>query len=168
MRLEALSKFREDDIMRLVIQRVTRSSVVINGNIAGKREINKGMCVLVGVTHGDTHKDADWLAEKLVGLRIFQDTEGKINLSLQDVQGDILIVSQFSLYASCAKGRRPGFSDAASPDAAEEIYNYFVQKVKALGVKNVQTGEFGADMSVEIINDGPLTFIIDTPEKQKG
>ena len=152
--------------MRLVVQRVKRSAVTINGQ--EKREIGQGMCVLIGVTHADTESSADWLAEKIAGLRIFSDSEGKINLSLQDIDGEVLLVSQFSLYASCAKGRRPGFSDAAKPEHAENIYNYFVQKVRSLGLKNVQTGEFGADMEVEIINDGPLTFIIDAPEKQKG
>ena len=152
--------------MRLVVQRVKRSAVTINGQ--EKREIGQGMCVLIGVTHADTQASADWLADKIAGLRIFSDSEGKINLSLQDIDGEVLLVSQFSLYASCAKGRRPGFSDAAKPEHAENIYNYFVQKVRSLGLKNVQTGEFGADMEVEIINDGPLTFIIDSPEKQKG
>ena len=144
--------------MRLVVQRVKRSSVTINGQ--ERREIGQGMCVLIGVTHADTESSADWLAEKIAGLRIFSDAEGKINLSLQDIDGEVLLVSQFSRYASCAKGRRPGFSDAAKPEHAEKIYNYFVQKVRSLGLKNVQTGEFGADMEVEIINDGPLTFII--------
>lgn len=152
--------------MRLVVQRVKRSAVTINGQ--EKREIRQGMCVLIGVTHDDTESSADWLAEKIAGLRIFSDSEGKINLSLQDIDGEVLLVSQFSLYASCAKGRRPGFTDAAKPEHAEKIYNYFVQKVRSLGLKNVQTGEFGADMEVEIINDGPLTFIIEAPEKQKG
>ena len=146
--------------MRIVIQRVKRSAVTINGNLQDRREIGRGMCVLVGVTHEDTESSADWLAEKLAGLRIFEDSDGKINLSLQDIAGEVLIVSQFSLYASCAKGRRPGFTDAAKPEHAEKIYNYFVQKVRSLGLRNVQTGDFGADMEVEIINDGPLTFII--------
>ena len=152
--------------MRLVIQRVKRCAVTIEGR--EKREIGQGMCVLLGVTHEDTYTCADWLAEKLAGLRIFEDEGGKINLSLQDIAGEVMIVSQFSLYASCAKGRRPSFTEAAKPEHAENIYNYFVQKVKSLNLRNVQTGEFGADMEVEIINDGPLTFIIDSPEKQKG
>ena len=150
--------------MRLLIQRVKRASVIINGNLNDKREINQGMCVFIGVTHGDDEKKADWLADKMTGLRIFNDAEGKINLSLKDINGEVLLVSQFSLYASCAKGRRPGFSDAAKPDEAERIYNYFVEKVKTLGLKKISCGEFGADMEVEIINDGPLTFIVDSPE----
>ena len=120
------------------------------------------MCVFIGVTHGDNESKADWLAEKLTGLRIFEDSDGKINLSLKDVGGELLLVSQFSLYASCAKGRRPSFTDAAKPDEAERLYNYFVERVKSSGVNNVQCGEFGADMTVEIINDGPLTFIVDS------
>ena len=148
--------------MRVVIQRVKRCAVTINHK--EKREIGQGMCVLVGVTHDDTYSCADWLAEKLAGLRIFEDEGGKINLSLQDIDGEVMIVSQFSLYGSCIKGRRPSFTDAAKPEHAENIYNYFVQKVKSLNLRNVQTGEFGADMVLEIINDGPLTFIIDAPE----
>ena len=149
--------------MRLLIQRVKRSAVTIEGK--DRREIGQGMCVLIGVTHGDTEKDADWLADKMTGLRIFSDDDGKINLSLKDIDGEVLLVSQFSLYASCAKGRRPGFTDAAKPDEAERLYNYFVEKVRGLGLKKAATGEFGADMEVEIINDGPLTFIIDSPQK---
>lgn len=145
--------------MRLLIQRVKRASVTFDGI---RRDIGQGMCVFIGVTHGDTHDNADWLADKLAGLRIFNDDAGKINLSLKDVDGEVLLVSQFSLYASCAKGRRPGFTDAAKPDEAEKLYDYFVDKVKSLGIKNVQCGQFGADMTVEIINDGPLTFIVDS------
>ena len=146
--------------MRLLVQRVKRASVTINGE--EKRSINKGMCVFIGVTHGDDESKADWLAEKLSGLRIFEDSDGKINLSLKDVDGEILLVSQFSLYASCAKGRRPSFTEAAKPDEAEKLYNYFAAKIKSSGLKDVKCGEFGADMEVEIINDGPLTFIIDS------
>lgn len=146
--------------MRLLIQRVKHAAVTINNS--EKHEISKGMCVFIGVTHGDNKQNADWLAEKLTGLRIFEDSEGKINLSVKDIDGEILLVSQFSLYASCAKGRRPSFTDAAKPDEAEKLYDYFVERVKLSGVKNVQCGEFGADMTVEIINDGPLTFIVDS------
>ena len=146
--------------MRLLIQRVKRASVTIEGR--DKREISRGICVFIGLTHGDDTKKADWLAEKMAGLRIFCDENGKINLSLQEIGGEVLLVSQFSLYASCAKGRRPSFTEAAKPDEAERIYNYFVEKVKGFGLKKVSCGEFGADMEVEIINDGPLTFIIDS------
>ncbi len=149
--------------MRLLVQRVKRASVTINNNETHeKHEISRGMCVFIGVTHGDNEKNADWLAEKLSGLRIFEDEDGKINLSVKDIDGEILLVSQFSLYASCAKGRRPSFTDAAKPDEAEKLYDYFVERVKLSGIKNVQCGQFGADMTVEIINDGPLTFIIDS------
>ena len=147
--------------MRLLIQRVKRASVIINGNINDRRSISQGMCVFIGVTHGDNESKADWLADKMTGLRIFEDSEGKINLSLKEINGEVLLVSQFSLYASCVKGRRPGFSEAANPDEAERIYNYFVERVKSMGINKVSCGEFGADMEVEIINDGPLTFIID-------
>ncbi len=146
--------------MRLLIQRVKRALVTINGK--DKRGINQGMCVFIGVTHGDNEQKADWLAEKMTGLRIFEDSDGKINLSLKDIGGEVLLVSQFSLYASCAKGRRPGFSDAAKPDEAERLYDYFVARVKTMGLAGVECGEFGADMEVEIINDGPLTFIVDS------
>ena len=149
--------------MRLLIQRVKRASVIVNGNVSDKRTIEQGVCVFIGVTHGDNERKADWLAEKMVGLRIFSDADGKINLSLKDINGDALLVSQFSLYASM-KGRRPGFTDAAKPDEAERLYNYFVEKVKTFGLKKISCGEFGADMEVEIINDGPLTFIVDSPE----
>ena len=149
--------------MRLLIQRVKRASVTIE-EINEKREINKGMCVFIGVTHDDNENSADWLADKMSGLRIFEDSEGKTNLSLADIDGEILLVSQFSLYATY-KGRRPGFSEAAKPELAEKLYNYFVNKIKSLGFKNVKTGEFGADMTVEIINDGPLTFVLDSPVK---
>lgn len=144
--------------MRLLIQRVKRASVTIEGN--ERREISRGMCVLIGVTHGDTEANADWLADKMAGLRIFEDSDGKTNLALNDIDGEILLVSQFSLYATY-KGRRPGFSEAADPELAENIYNYFVDKVRNMGINKVACGEFGANMEVEIINDGPLTFIVD-------
>ena len=145
--------------MRVLIQRVKRASVLIGGK--DKREINQGMCIFIGITHGDDESKADWLAEKISGLRIFEDSDGKTNLSIHDVNGEILLVSQFSLYASCVKGRRPSFTDAAKPDEAERLYDYFVSKIKSMEFKKVTCGEFGADMEVEIINDGPLTFIID-------
>lgn len=148
--------------MRLLIQRVKRASVTINGH--ERRDIGQGLCVFVGMTHGDTEANADWLAEKVAGLRIFTDEAGKINLSLQDIGGELLVVSQFTLYASCAKGRRPSFTGAAKPDEAERLYDYFVDRVKSLGLARVECGEFGADMLVEILNDGPLTFIIDSKE----
>ena len=147
--------------MRLLIQRVKYASVTVNN--VSKREISNGLCVFIAVTHSDTEKSADYLAEKLVNLRIFEDNSGKINLSLQDISGELLLVSQFSLYANCQNGRRPGFTDCAQPDYAEKIYDYFVNKIKNMNIKKIETGEFGADMLVEIHNDGPLTFIIDSP-----
>ncbi len=151
--------------MRIIVQRVKNASVIINNNLNDERKILKGMCIFLGVTHNDNESDADWLAEKISGLRIFNDENGKINLSLKDIDGEILIVSQFSLYADCVHGRRPGFSEAAKPEHAKKLYEYFVNKIKLIGFKNIQTGEFGADMEVKIINDGPLTFIIDSPNK---
>ena len=145
--------------MRILIQRVKRASVLIDGK--EKREINRGMCIFIGITHGDDESKADWLAEKISSLRMFEDENGKTNLSIHDVDGELLLVSQFSLYASCIKGRRPSFTDAAKPDEAERLYDYFVSKVKSFEFKKITCGEFGADMEVEIINDGPLTFIID-------
>lgn len=145
--------------MRVLIQRVKHAGVLINGK--ERREINHGMCIFIGITHGDNESKADWLAEKISGLRIFEDENGKTNLSIHDVDGELLLVSQFSLYASCVKGRRPSFTDAAKPEEAERLYDYFVSKIKSFGFKNVACGEFGADMEVEIINEGPLTFIID-------
>ena len=145
--------------MRILIQRVKRASVLIDGK--EKRGINRGMCIFIGITHGDDESKADWLAEKISSLRMFEDENGKTNLSIHDVDGELLLVSQFSLYASCIKGRRPSFTDAAKPDEAERLYDYFVSKVKSFDFKKITCGEFGADMEVEIINDGPLTFIID-------
>ena len=145
--------------MRILIQRVKRASVIINGK--EKRGIGQGMCIFIGMTHGDDESKADWLAEKISGLRIFEEENGKTNLSAHDIDGEVLLVSQFTLYASCAKGRRPSFTDAAKPEEAERLYDYFVSKVKSMSFRKVETGEFGADMEVEIINDGPLTFIID-------
>ena len=145
--------------MRILIQRVKRAGVLINGK--ERRGINQGMCIFIGITHGDNESKADWLAEKISGLRIFEDENGKTNLSIHDVDGELLLVSQFSLYARMVKGRRPGFSDAAKPEEAQRLYDYFVSKIKSMDFKRVTCGEFGADMEVEIINDGPLTFIID-------
>ena len=147
--------------MRFVIQRVTKASVTIDGNISGK--IDKGFMVLIGVCEEDTKEIADKLVKKLIGLRIFADEEGKTNLSIKDVDGQLLLVSQFTLYADCRKGNRPSFIKAGSPDHAENIYNYIVDLCKK-EIEVVQTGEFGADMQVELINDGPFTIILDSSE----
>ena len=143
--------------MRAVVQRVSQASVSVDGKIVG--EIGRGVVVLVGVTHGDGHEQADWLAEKIAGLRIFEDAEGKMNLGLTDISGAALVVSQFTLYADARKGRRPGFTDAAPPEVAEPLVDYFAQALRARGVP-VATGVFGAHMLVEIHNDGPVTILL--------
>ncbi len=145
--------------MKFVIQRVNRASVEVDNKIVG--EINKGFLVLVGVGVEDTKKEADKLVAKLINLRIFDDEEGKINLSLKDVDGQVLIVSQFTLYADCKKGNRPSFINAGKPDVANELYEYIISECsKQIDV--VEHGEFGADMKVELVNDGPFTIIFDT------
>src|SRR5579862_7203946 len=146
--------------MRAVIQRVTSARVVIGDEIAGA--IERGLLVLLGVAPTDTPENADWLAEKIVGLRIFNDAEDKMNLSVQEVGGAVLVVSQFTLYGDCRKGRRPSFIGAASPDIAVPRYEAFVNAVRARGLP-VQTGRFGAMMQVELVNDGPVTLIVETP-----
>jgi D-tyrosyl-tRNA(Tyr) deacylase len=146
--------------LRAVIQRVTQASVAIEGETVGK--IGGGLLVLLGVTHADTAADARWLAEKIVGLRIFNDAEGKMNLGLTDVGGSVMVVSQFTLYGDAQKGRRPSFIAAARPEQAIPLYEAFVNGIKALGVQ-VETGQFGATMAVELINEGPVTLILDSP-----
>ncbi|MBL8792962.1 MAG: D-tyrosyl-tRNA(Tyr) deacylase [Planctomycetia bacterium] len=145
--------------MRAVVQRVSQARVVIDGAVVG--EIQRGLLVLLGVTHGDTVEQARWLAEKLVGLRIFADADDKMNLSLADAQGGMLIVSQFTLYGDCSKGKRPSFIDAARPELAIPLYEEFINAVKALGIP-VATGRFGASMQVALTNDGPVTLIVDS------
>ena len=145
--------------MRAVVQRVTRAKVVIDGETAG--EIGLGLVVLLGVTHRDTLEQARWLAEKIVGLRIFGDEDGKMNRDVTEAKGSVLIVSQFTLYGDCRKGRRPSFIDAAPPPIAIPLYEAFINGIKLLGVP-VATGQFGADMQVELLNDGPVTLIVDS------
>lgn len=144
--------------MKFVIQRVKRASVTVDGEIVGK--IGKGFLVLVGVGNGDTKETADKFLKKLLGLRIFEDENGKTNLSLADVQGEILMVSQFTLYANCRKGNRPSFIEAGEPKLAEQLYEYLLAEA-AKSVPIVQKGIFGADMDVELVNDGPFTVILD-------
>jgi D-tyrosyl-tRNA(Tyr) deacylase len=146
--------------MRAVVQRVTSARVVIGDEVAGA--IDRGLLVLLGVAPTDTPAGATWLADKIVGLRIFNDAEGKMNLGVQDVVGAVLVVSQFTLYGDCRKGRRPSFIGAAGPEIAVPLYEAFVNAVRARGVP-VQTGRFGAMMQVELTNDGPVTLIVDTP-----
>jgi len=148
--------------MRAVVQRVSEASVSVDGEITG--EIGKGFVVLLGVGQMDTEKDADYLADKIVNLRVFEDDNGKMNLSLLDKQASLLIVSQFTLYGDCRKGRRPSFDKAARPEQAERLYNYFVQKCRDYGI-NVQTGKFQAEMTVRIYNDGPVTLLIDSSKE---
>jgi len=148
--------------MKSVIQRVSHASVTINEEIKG--EINQGFLVLLGITHNDTEKDVKWMVDKISGLRVFEDENGKMNLSLEDVKGELLIVSQFTLYGDAKKGRRPSFIEAARPEKAIPLYEKFVALAKEKGVK-VATGEFGANMKVNLLNDGPVTLIIDSPEK---
>lgn len=147
--------------MRSVIQRVNSAQVTVEGKVIGK--IGKGLLVLLGVCDEDNEKDMKWLADKIAGLRIFTDENDKMNLSLSDIGGEILIVSQFTLYGDCKKGRRPNFTAAGKPDFAEKMYNNFTEYMKAQ-VPNLQTGSFGADMQVLLENDGPVTLIIDSKE----
>jgi D-tyrosyl-tRNA(Tyr) deacylase len=147
--------------MRAVVQRVRRAAVTIGGEVAGA--IGPGLLVLLGVAHGDTDLEARWLADKIVGLRIFADEAGRMNRGLAEVGGAMLIVSQFTLHGDCRKGRRPSFIAAAGPDLAIPLYEAFIAAVRDLNVP-VQTGRFGADMQVELVNDGPVTLILDTAE----
>jgi D-aminoacyl-tRNA deacylase len=145
--------------MKVVLQRAKNASVSVDSEIKG--QIDKGLMLLVGVTHEDSEKDADYLAEKIINLRIFEDENGKMNLSLKDTEGSILSISQFTLYGDTKKGRRPNFMEAAKPDHAKVIYDYFNGKLQKLGI-NVQTGIFGAMMDVAFTNDGPVTLILDS------
>ncbi|HZU39123.1 MAG TPA: D-aminoacyl-tRNA deacylase [Gemmataceae bacterium] len=145
--------------MRAVLQRVSQARVVIDGAVVG--EVGRGFLVLLGVTQTDTSEDARWLADKVCGLRVFNDSEGKMNLGLDDVRGEVLVVSQFTLYGDCRKGRRPSFLDASGPDHATPLYEAFVDAIRAHGIQTA-TGRFGAMMQVELTNDGPVTLIIDS------
>ena len=147
--------------MRLVVQRVLEASVKAEGKTVGS--IGKGFLVFVGVGRDDTRETADKYLKKLLGLRIFEDENGKTNLSLKDVNGELLLVSQFTLYANCRKGNRPGFTGAGSPEEAKRLYEYFTERCKA-HVGHVEHGEFGADMKVELLNDGPFTLMLDSGE----
>ena len=144
--------------MKAVIQRVTSASVVVDGETVG--EIGRGIMVLLGVEKGDDEAKAEWLAEKICNLRIFSDEEGKMNLSVQDIGGGLLAVSQFTLAGNCAKGRRPSFDTTAPPNEGKRLYEYFVAAARGLGLK-VATGIFQADMQVSLVNDGPVTFILE-------
>lgn len=148
--------------MKAVIQRVAHSSVAIDGETVGS--VNQGFMILLGVEQGDTENDVDKLIKKIPVLRIFEDENGKMNLSCIDVDGEMLVISQFTLCADCSHGRRPSFTKSAPPAEAEKLYEYFVDELKKSGVKKVDTGRFGADMKVELLNDGPVTIILDSKE----
>ncbi len=147
--------------MKCVIQRVKNASVTIEGRVKGK--IEKGILVLLGVCDADTDADIKWMADKIIGLRIFSDENDKMNLSLSDVNGGLLIVSQFTLFGDCKKGRRPDFTSAGKPDFAREMYNKFTEYCRTR-TDVVETGEFGADMQVSLLNDGPVTLILNSKE----
>ena len=144
--------------MKAIVQRVKQASVTVDEKEISK--IEKGFLVLVGITHTDTEKEADYIAKKVTNLRVFEDENGKMNLSLKDVGGKLLIVSQFTLYGNCEQGNRPSFTEAAKPDMANKLYEYFCNKCEEAGLE-VQKGIFGADMKVSLINDGPVTLVIE-------
>lgn len=144
--------------MRLLVQRVSSAQVDVDSKTVGK--IKNGFLVLIGVTHTDTTQIADYLVKKLCNLRVFKDENSKMNLSIKDVDGELLVVSQFTLYADCQHGNRPSFVNSAKPDMANELYEYFVEKCRK-EVKNVETGIFGADMKVSLLNDGPVTIMLE-------
>lgn len=148
--------------MRVVLQRVKSAQVTVDEQVIGK--VGKGYMLLVGFTHGDSVEDIDYIARKVANARLFADENGKINLSIKQVEGAILSVSQFTLYASTKKGNRPSFGAAQDPEIAKENYHYFNEKLRSYGIE-VQTGQFGADMDVELVNDGPITIIYDSNQK---
>ena len=151
--------------MRAVIQRCSSGSVTVDGDLIG--QVGRGLVVLLGVAGGDTQADLDYLVDKIVGLRIFEDAAGKMNLSLQEVQGEMLVVSQFTLLADTRKGRRPSFLEAAQPEIAEQFYQQFVALVRALGI-TVATGKFRAEMQVALVNEGPVTIVLDSRQRGGG
>jgi D-aminoacyl-tRNA deacylase len=150
--------------MIAVIQRTIEASVRIDGRVTGS--IGKGLLILLGISCDDQDEDIDWLVKKIANLRIFSDSEGKMNLSVQDVGGEVLVISQFTLFASTKKGNRPSFTDAARPETAIPLYGKFIKSLETETGKQVPTGEFGADMKVSLINDGPVTIIIDTKDRK--
>lgn len=152
--------------MKAVIQRVTRAKVTVDDRTVG--EIGKGFMILLGVVRGDTEKEMKLLASKVAGLRVFEDENGKMNLSQDQVGAEILLVSQFTLCADTSHGRRPSFTASAAPDEAKALYESFARELRNLGVAKVETGVFGADMLVELVNDGPVTIIMDTEEWKRG
>ncbi|MFC3560873.1 D-aminoacyl-tRNA deacylase [Pedobacter jamesrossensis] len=150
--------------MRAVLQRVTQASCVVDGNITG--QIKTGFLILLGIEDADTIEDLDWLAQKIIGLRVFADENDLMNKALADVGGDILLISQFTLFAATKKGNRPGFTKAAKPEVAIPLYEKMIEKLTSLLGKKIETGIFGADMKVSLLNDGPVTILIDTKNKE--
>lgn len=150
--------------MKAVIQRVTQASVTIDGNVKGA--ITLGLLILLGIEEADTTEDIEWLSAKIVNLRIFNDSNQVMNLSLKEINGELLLISQFTLYASTKKGNRPSYIKAAKPDSAIPLYQQMIAQLQNDLQKNIQTGEFGADMKVSLLNDGPVTIIIDTKNKE--
>lgn len=146
--------------MRAVVQRVSQAQVTVDNQVVG--QVERGLLILLGIAPTDTPKHADWLAEKILTLRLFPDEAGKMNTSLIDIQGQVLVVSQFTLYGDCQKGRRPSFTGAASPEVAEPVYEHFLHSCRMLGIKT-EAGVFGASMQVSLTNDGPVTLILDSP-----
>lgn len=144
--------------MKALVQRVKKASVTVDGEIVSK--INHGFLIFLGVENGDSHEQADYLAKKVANLRVFEDDAGKMNLSIKDKQGEIIVVSQFTLAADCSKGNRPSFVNAARPETANPLYEYFVERIKGEGI-NTGTGVFQAHMDVELINDGPITIMLE-------
>ena len=150
--------------MRIVLQRVSEASVKIDNQIVG--EIAKGLLLLVGIEHEDEKSDADWLIQKVIGMRIFSDSDDKMNLSINEIKGEFLVVSQFTLHASTKKGNRPSFIQAARPEKAIPLYDYFCNQLQLVSEIKVQTGKFGADMKVSLVNDGPVTIVIDSKNRE--
>ena len=150
--------------MKAVIQRVSEASVTIDGNV--KSKIEKGLLILLGIEDADTQEDIQWLCKKITNLRIFDDENGVMNLSVKDVNGSIIVVSQFTLHASTKKGNRPSYLKASKPDFAIPMYEKFVEELKIVSALDIQTGEFGANMKVRLLNDGPVTIIMDTKNKE--
>lgn len=145
--------------MKAVIQRVSEASVEVDSKLVG--EIGKGLLVFLGITHDDTDKDIDYLIDKIINLRIFEDEDQRMNLSLLDIHGEVLLVSQFTLYGDCRKGRRPSYDKAAKPEFAEKIYEEFIERLRSK-ISKVETGIFGADMKVNLVNSGPVTMLLDS------
>lgn len=150
--------------MRVIIQRVSEASVTIDAHV--KSSIGQGFLILLGIAHQDTQEDIDWLTNKIIGLRVFSDENGAMNLSVKDVDGDLLVISQFTLHASTKKGNRPSFLEAAKPDIAIPLYENFVSTLSRKHTKEIFTGEFGADMKVRLLNDGPVTITIDSKNRE--